>query len=154
MNADRRLFHQYRNGSPASLNDDTFCFSQALSQSWHESGEHRNLFNAEQKDPAPVPPPAQHPVHRRESRVVSLREKVGQLSRENRLLQEELAAATAAVSTYTLSSFNESPEFRDGPSLHTVSSIMSFAKSTSQRFPGAAVYLVSSVSSMLRCYVT
>lgn len=71
--------------------------SQALSQSWHESGEHRNLFNAEQKDPAPVPPPAQHPVHRRESRVVSLREKVGQLSRENRLLQEELAAATAAL---------------------------------------------------------
>ncbi|VDP22705.1 unnamed protein product [Heligmosomoides polygyrus] len=115
--------------------------TQALSQSWHESGEH-------------LPPPAQHPVHRRESRVVSLREKVGQLSRENRLLQEELAAATAAVSTYTLSSFNESPEFRDGPSLHTVSSIMSFAKSTSQRFPGAAVYLVSSVSSMLRCYVT
>ncbi|VDL69654.1 unnamed protein product [Nippostrongylus brasiliensis] len=73
---------------------------QALSQSWHESSEQRNVFSAEPKDsPTRDPPRESHPptVTRRETRTVSLREKVGQLSRENRLLQEQLAASNAAV---------------------------------------------------------
>ncbi|WKY15138.1 hypothetical protein Q1695_000556 [Nippostrongylus brasiliensis] len=49
--------------------------------------------------PTRDPPRESHPptVTRRETRTVSLREKVGQLSRENRLLQEQLAASNAAV---------------------------------------------------------
>ncbi|XGW35761.1 hypothetical protein V3C99_019167, partial [Haemonchus contortus] len=63
-----------------------------MTQSWHESSQQRNIFVAEAK------PTVSRPVEtRRESRVISLRERVGQLSRENRTLHDQLATANATI---------------------------------------------------------
>ncbi|KAK6759464.1 hypothetical protein RB195_021197 [Necator americanus] len=56
-----------------------------MSQSWHEHSERK--FEAE----------LHSQVNRRESRAVSLRERVGQLLRENRSLQTQLALANADI---------------------------------------------------------
>ncbi|KAK6061038.1 hypothetical protein COOONC_01296 [Cooperia oncophora] len=63
-----------------------------MTQSWHEASQPLNVFFVKPK--LDVPQPVEN---RRESRVVSLRERVGQLSRENRTLHEQLAAANATI---------------------------------------------------------
>ncbi|KAK5968687.1 hypothetical protein GCK32_000291 [Trichostrongylus colubriformis] len=61
-----------------------------MTQSWHESSHQRSVSFVEPK------PKVQYPAeNRRESRVVSLRERVAQLSRENRALLEQLSDANA-----------------------------------------------------------
>ncbi|KAK6031604.1 GRIP domain protein [Ostertagia ostertagi] len=65
-----------------------------MTQSWHESSQQRSVFFVESKAKAPQPV-----ENRRESRVISLRERVGQLSRENRTLHEQLAAANATIAS-------------------------------------------------------
>ncbi|EYC16705.1 hypothetical protein Y032_0032g2447 [Ancylostoma ceylanicum] len=63
-----------------------------MSQSWHETGEHRADFGSQRA--------VSHAhVNRRESRAISLRERVGQLLRENRSLQDQLALSNAALTS-------------------------------------------------------
>ncbi|KHJ93702.1 hypothetical protein OESDEN_06381, partial [Oesophagostomum dentatum] len=64
-----------------------------MSQSWHETTEQRVEFVVPQRTES------QTNVVRRESRAISLRERVGQLTRENRSLQDQLALANAALAS-------------------------------------------------------
>ncbi|RCN38685.1 hypothetical protein ANCCAN_15410 [Ancylostoma caninum] len=63
-----------------------------MSQSWHETGDHRAEFGSQRA--------VSHAhVNRRESRAISLRERVGQLMRENRSLHDQLALSNAALAS-------------------------------------------------------
>ncbi|VDK44798.1 unnamed protein product [Cylicostephanus goldi] len=62
-----------------------------MSQSWHEASANKTQFESQ--------PTERSQTSRRESRTISLRERVGQLGRENRFLKDQLAIANAALAS-------------------------------------------------------